>query len=597
MDELNRHRRGWRYLLLSSLVLALASAVAAAAGPGRRDDKGKPRSGKVSPKVRRDANENSSARLDVLVRFLRQPGPAERALVRRFGGQVRREFRSFRWMAVRLPAQAVAALADNPAVEFVASDPPVARAMDVARQAAGEPPAPAYESYLTGAGVTIAMLDSGVASHPEIPTLLAAVDFVGDVSGSPVACYDPALGAWSTVDPNGHGTHVAGILAGSGSHSKEGRLRGVAPEASLVSVRVLDDLGRGRTSDVLAGLQWVLDYKDGLGIRVVNLSLGHPVYEPAAQDPLVHAVEALWDAGVVVVCSAGNAGRSGDATISSPGNSRKAITVGALNDRNTPDTADDAVTTFSSRGPTRLDLVAKPDLLAPGNRIVSARAPGSYLDVTFPERRVAGDPDRPDVLEHFEMSGTSMAAPLVSGTAALMLQQEPWLNPGTVKARLMRSARKATAGNPFATGAGALDIGAALREGGQLIDAPSPRAFPDATSGQMGFENTAVLWSDASFSLTTLWSSAVLWSDASRWAEPLIWSYAILWPDATSSADALLWGDAASSADAVLWAECTLWADAVLWPDSADGTLSSEAVLWPDAGAVTETLGQLVDDP
>src|SRR5262249_19760363 len=155
-----------------------------------------------------------------------------------------------------------------------------------------------------------------------------------------------------------------GIMIGNGGHSQNGKLVGIAPAASLVSVRVLNSAGQGSTSGMLAGLHWVLDHKDQYGIRVLNLSLGHPVFEPAATDPLVQAVEELWDAGVVVVCSAGNAGRDGHGTISSPCNSRKVITVGALNDRNTADLTDDTVTTYSSRGPTRFDLVAKPDLLA-----------------------------------------------------------------------------------------------------------------------------------------------------------------------------------------------------------------------------------------
>ena len=165
--------------------------------------------------------------------------------------------------------------------------------------------------------------------------------------------------------------------------------------------------------------------------------------------------------------------------------------------------------TYSSRGPTRIDRVVKPDLLAPGNRIVSTRSPGSHLDLQAPDERVAGDPALPEVQEYFEMSGTSMAAPMVAATAALMLEQEPFLNPGTVKARLMLSARKSAAGSPFTTGAGVLDITAALHATGYVLDAPSPLAIPDFATGQMVFENTAVLWSNPSFSLPLLWSSAV----------------------------------------------------------------------------------------
>jgi serine protease AprX len=226
--------------------------------------------------------------------------------------------------------------------------------------------------------------------------------------------------------------------------------------------------------------------------------------------------------------------------------------------------------------------VAKPDLIAPGNRIVSTLAAGSYLDVTYPERRVAADPAQPDVMEHFELSGTSMAAPMVSGAAALMLQQEPALNPGTVKARLMLSARKAEVGDPFATGAGALDILAALHATGQVVDAPSPLTFADSATGLMSFENTGALWSNPSFSLTALWSSAVVWSADMPLDAAMLTSSGALLPD--TNANALLWPASTVAAEATLWPVSTLWSEAVLWPDgpSVDDLLGSLATLVSD---------------
>jgi len=544
----------WRPVF-ASLLLALAWAAPASAGA-------RPRShGKLSPRARDEAKATGKANIDVIVRFRRNPGAAERSLVAAFGGQIRLQHRS-RWMTVRVPGNAVASLANNPNVEFVAADAALASSMEVSRETAGLPSPVMPESALKGAGVTIAIVDSGVALHPEIQTLVASVDFVSGL--------DPTFAPGGSVDPNGHGTHVAGIMVGDGSHSDEGRLAGVAPEASLVSLRVLDDMGRGSSSTMLAALQWVLEHKDQYGIRVLNLSLGHPVYESADVDPLVQAVDELWDAGVVVVCAAGNSGRDGHGTVTSPCNSRKVITVGALNDRKTADLTDDTVATYSSRGPTRLDLVAKPDLIAPGNRIVSTRSAGSYLDTLFPGNRVAGDSSQPDVFEHFELSGTSMAAPFVSGAAALMLEQEPSLNPGTVKARLMLSAKKAGVGDPFATGAGLLDIEGALLATGTVANAPSPLVQADS-EGRLSVENTSVLWSDSTFSLQNLWSSAVLWSDASADMSELT-TYAVLWPD--TDALATLWPESTTSAEATLWPESTLWSEAVLWPDE-DGAIAS----------------------
>jgi serine protease AprX len=533
---------------------------------------------KLSERTRWEARARGSSKIDVLVRFRRPPGEAEHRFLGRLGGRIRRPL-GFGWISVDLPGRAVTALAASPAVEIVAFDAPVAAAtMDVSRDAAGEARPDAPEASLRGAGVTIAIIDSGVAPHPEIPLPAAAVDFVGR---------DGYVSWWNPGDPNGHGTHVAGIMVGDGSRSPGGQTAGVAPDAGLVSIRVLDQNGVGRTSDVLAALQWVLQYRQTYGIRILNLSLGHPVYEPAAQDPLVQAVDAVWDAGVVVVCSAGNSGREGHGTISSPCNSRKVVTVGALNDRNTIEGADDTVTTYSSRGPTRLDLVAKPDILAPGNRIVSARAPDSHLDLMFPERRVAADAGQPTVIEHFELSGTSMAAPFVSAAAALMLEQDPTLNPATVKARLMLSARKAAVGDPFSAGAGALDILEALRTQGEVLSAPSPLVSATSNTGELTVENTAVLWSNPSFSLTTLWSDAVLWTGDTDPDAPLLRSYAILWPDASLWPDALLWPDASLWPDATLWPDSSLWSEAILWPDAQEG------VEIP----VTDGAASPVDDP
>ena len=546
---MTRYSRRWRHLAWG-LVLGLVS-VSASAGRATRWNPGK-----LSDKARLSSSRKGSAKMNVIVRFRRAPGAAEKMLVQGLGGGVRKQMRaSSRWMSVSLPANVVARLAEHSIVDFVASDEPVAASMDIARQAANEAPVEVPESAYKGAGVTIAQVDSGVALHPDIQTLLAAVDFVG---GPPLqGGQNPQTNPENSIDPNGHGTHVAGILVGSGSHSPDSRMAGVAPQASLVSVRVLDGTGRGLTSDVLAGLQWILENKTQYGIRVVNLSLGHPVFEPASVDPLVQAVDALWDAGVVVVCSAGNNGRDGYVTISSPCNSRKVITVGAINDHRTADTSDDTTTTYSSHGPTAIDLVAKPDLVAPGNRIVSLRSPGSYQDLLFPDRRVAADPAEPGVIEYFEMSGSSMASPIVAGTAALMLEQDPSLNPGTIKARLMMSARKPAVGDPLVTGAGSLDILAALRANGSVADAPSPAAIIDAQTGLIGFENTGVLWGNEAFSLMALWPSSVIWTDPTAYYQTIVWTAGELWPTGE------MWPTSE------MWPESEFWPEGEMWPDLA----------------------------
>ena len=535
----------------------------AATGNAAKDNSGKGNSGKAS-------NGKNNAKLDLLVRFRRAPGAGERSAVQQTGGEIKRNPRgSSRWMALRLPADRLEALADDPRVEYVGIDEPVSTAMDVAREASNVPSAPEPETSLKGLGVTVAVVDSGVAQHPDIQTLTTVVDFVGHANPVPAP-------PQSSVDENGHGTHVSGILVGTGALSA-GRHAGIAPEASLISVRVLDGQGRGVTSDVLGGLEWLLANHAAYGIRVVNLSLGHPVFEPAADDPLVEAVEALWDSGVVVVCSAGNRGRSGWVTITSPCNSRKVITVGASNDSQTGDTGDDRVATYSSRGPTGFDLFAKPDLVAPGNRIVSLRVPGSHFDTILPDRRVAADPENPEVLDYYEMSGTSMSAPIVAGAAVLMIEQDPTLTPDSVKARLMMSALKPAFGDPMLSGAGLVDILGALRSSWTATAAPSPKAIADVDTGLIAFENTSVLWGSEDFSLRLLWANSISWTNPEATLDPFLWSNGEMWPQGVTEGNGEMWPNGECWPEGELWPDSPLWTPALTMPEEA-GPVITEAL-------------------
>ena len=216
----------WRALLLAATVALAGPALADAESHHRQ------RPSKLSDEVRQRGKGKGPGTVDVIVRFHNQPGAREDAVVAKFEGKVRRRHRS-RWMSVRVPANRVEKLAEDPNVEFVALDAELAlAALDPSREAAGLPDSYQPESLLKGAGVTIAQIDSGVAQRPELAALVASVDFVGT--------YDPSFAAGTSVDPHGHGTHVAGILVGNGSHSADGKLVGIAPEASLVSVRVLE---------------------------------------------------------------------------------------------------------------------------------------------------------------------------------------------------------------------------------------------------------------------------------------------------------------------------------------------------------------------
>lgn len=241
------------------------------------------------------------------------------------------------------------------------------------------------EENLSGRNVTAAVLDTGISD---------IYDFRGRIK----AFADVIGGRKDPYDDNGHGSHVSGILGG---------VKGFAPKVSLIGVKVLDKAGRGSSADLLSGLQWVYENREKYDIRIVNLSVGTGISD--SFDPLVSAVEALWDKGVVVVSAAGNGGPA-PGSVTSPGTSRKVITVGCLDDNKKCSIWDRAVKDFSGRGPTR-DCIVKPDILAPGAEIYSCSNTGEYIP----------------------LSGTSMSTPIVSGAAALLLEKYPELTPDQVK--------------------------------------------------------------------------------------------------------------------------------------------------------------------
>lgn len=264
----------------------------------------------------------------------------------------------------------------------------------------------AHKRGIYGRGITAAVLDTGLSPHP---------DFVyrrNRIKGF----YDVVRGYRECYDDSGHGTHVAGILAGSGVVS-HGRYVGVAPECSLVSVKALNRKGNGSIADVLSGLAWILENKEKYGIRILNISVGTTIdKEHSEESELVKGVNELWDAGVVVVVAAGNNGPLPQ-SIGSPGNSRKVITVGASDDDILVELEGNKIKNYSSRGPTK-ECIKKPDIVVPGSNIISCGYRGGYT----------------------VKSGTSMATPVVSGAVALLLSCYPELTPGEVKMRLKTKA-------------------------------------------------------------------------------------------------------------------------------------------------------------
>jgi serine protease AprX len=350
------------------------------------------------------------------------------------------------------------ALRDEPGIEHLSGDLPVADFMSVSLQATAANQVRAGKSGgllglggipgLTGQGVVVAVLDSGMASHKAL-------------TGKVIASVSMIAGE-STTDEYGHGTHVAGIITGSGSYAAGVTplyTGGIAPGAQLVNVRVLGEDGVGNTSDVIAGIDWVIANKSRYHIKVINLSLGHAVTEPVGFDPLCAAVERASRAGIIVVAAAGNAGKLADGTpvlggIASPGNSPYAITVGATNTWGTPSRDDDTVTTYSSRGPTKWDNNAKPDLAAPGNKIISLEAPGSYIATNYPSEHIAGSGNN----GYLRMSGTSMSAPMISGAVALLLQAQPTMSASQMKFVLQSGSSYMVDAGVYGAGAGSANF-------------------------------------------------------------------------------------------------------------------------------------------
>ncbi|HET9831946.1 MAG TPA: S8 family peptidase [Vicinamibacterales bacterium] len=435
-------------------------------------------------------------------------------------------------------------------------------------------------SGVNGSGIGVAVIDSGVNPHPALKNRIVAN--VSLVTGDP-----------SYLDAFGHGTHVAGIIAGSGNAAvgvTSLYSGGIAPGANIVNVRVLGADGSGLTSDVIAGIDWAVANRTKYNIRILNLSLGHPVAEPAALDPMDQAVARAVQAGLVVVVAAGNQGVAANGApimggIMSPGNSPLAITVGAVNTWATVNRGDDTIATYSSRGPTQYDLAVKPDLAAPGNKIISLEAQNSYLARNFSYLHVAGTPSN----GYFMLSGTSMATPMVSGAAALLLSGNPGLSGGQLKLVLQMGASYMPSAGLMGAGAGNANFWASRKMAntgllstvtnliGGLTTTSSGAAFWDAGTltnrvyGGIGLRllsaaQLPLFWLNPSLlnvgdlnlagltnPLGVMPKNPLLWGDVAKWAnaqegDQVIWGTEIYNP----SGQQVIWGTS-TDGDQVIW--------------------------------------------
>ncbi len=364
--------------------------------------------------------------------------------VRRLGGRVTARLAVVNGLAAELPANApfVAGLVvvDDRPVMVAAASTSTSPSANTLRETIG-----LATSSATGTGVTVAVVDTGVAE-------------VGDLSGRIVGHINTSDGP--AGDGYGHGTFMAGLIAGSGAAS-DYRFAGVAPGAQILDVQVADADGNTSLSNVLRGLEAVAADPS---VRVVNLSLSAPTALPWHIDPLTRALDVLWASGITVVVPAGNDGQAAR-TVTSPGTDPTLLTVGAVDEGGTAERADDTVAAWSSRGPAPMQ-VAKPDVGAPGASVVSLRVAGSVIDAANPSARVDSD--------YFRGSGTSMSSAVTAGAAAVLLSARPQLSPDDVKS-LLRTTAYAAPGlrDPDGAGSGGVDVGAAL-----IAAVPSSTASP-----------------------------------------------------------------------------------------------------------------------
>jgi serine protease AprX len=509
-------------------------------------------------------------RIDVIVHGSRTTVDG---LARQYNFTVRKYLRD--GAVLRITAGQLAALAADESQDHISPDSPLRPAGDVTAEtiAADEVWAGAGSlRALSGAGVGVAVIDSGV--DPQHQALKGRILVTKDFTGG------------DGIDRYGHGTHVAGIIAGAPGAAADTRdYRGIAYGANIVSLRVLDEKGAGVASDVIEAIDWAIENRRAYNIRVINLSLGAPVVQPYRDDPLCEAVERAVTAGIVVVAAAGNYGVSSDgktvlASIASPGNDPSAITVGALDTHGTAVRGDDTVARFSSKGPTAYDFVLKPDLVAPGTHVVSAEASGAYLSTSNPARHVAGSGSG----AYMQLSGTSMAAAVVSGAAALLLQEQAKLTPRELKLTLQVTSTFMPREGLVRAGMGSMDALAAaavaettpswIKDPTFLLRRNASRALVSGTKRQLmraivraRGDGGSVVWGSGALD-SIVWGNAAL--DSIVWGNAALDS--IVWGNAAP--DSIVWGNGAP--DSIVWGNGA--PDSIVW-----GNAAPDSIVWGNA--------------
>ncbi|MFL6257540.1 MAG: S8 family peptidase [Pyrinomonadaceae bacterium] len=544
--------------------LKVVRAVPLAANSEGRQDEPVDR---VSPDLLELARDPEAAGRRVRV-IVQERAGLDALLASKLGSEVktRGRFDSLSARVLELPARLVERLSEQKGVRFISLDRETTGFGHVSRTTGADDvreTSGTNVNGLDGTGIGIAVLDSGIDK--------GHTAFLDKSNGLRIVYSKDFTGEGRTDDPFGHGTHVASIAAGNGRISRAEYV-GVAPNANIINLRVLNSQGAGRASYILAALDWVYQNRAAFNIRVVNMSLGTAAVESYKNDPICKAARKLVDAGIVVVAAAGNngkdaAGQKVYGAIHSPGDEPSAITVGAANTFGTDKRSDDGIASYSSRGPTRggwtdalgvrhHDNLVKPDLVAPGNKIVNAEAEDNLLVTQHPELDAGVSPV--DARRMMFLNGTSMATPAVAGAAALMLQANPTLTPNLVKTILMYTSQQLSGFNMLEQGAGELNVEGAVRVAKLVrrdLSALTPLGAP-LLNGAAPTPQTTIA------AETFPWSQGIVIKQGFATGVELMVKYQKIYALGVLSTDALL------SADGVLATDRTFLTSGVLATDS-----------------------------
>jgi len=574
-----RHSAAWGKRLALALLLTTGMAFGqrwnnAAGGENGRFSRMAPELSSLLANAKHGSANRQTVR--VIVQYTQVPTSAHYAAMQNRGGRLHSRLHLINGAAFTIPVSALPALEADPNVASVTIDHPINMMDDLTNDATGV--GTAWNTGYTGAGIGVAVIDSGINDNqPDLrdATGKSRVVYHQDFTGTPTTNSSGAR-----YDLYGHGTHVAGIVAGNGANSG-GQYAGVAPSATLIDLRALDAKGAGTDSTVIAAIQRAIALKNTYNIRVINLSLGRGIPVSYTQDPLCQAVEAAWKNGIVVVVAAGNYGRLnvygnfGFGTITAPGNDPFVITVGATKNNGNGSAAGETKASYSSKGPTTYDHVVKPDLVAPGNGIVSLAAAGATLENTYSNEIKSGNDGQN---YYFKLSGTSMATPVVAGAAAILLQEQNTLTPDQVKARLMKTAYKM---GMFSTSsyvphlmASFIDIYDLFSVGSGLVNVQAAVANNDLAPSNVGAAlSPSAVYNPQNGIVSIVYGNSTVSSNSVVWGSSVVWGTSVVWGSSLLNGTSVVWGSS------LPWNNSTVSGFSVVW-GSSTGTATATSVVW-----------------